>query len=40
MKAWSPKTFERKVRKAAVDYMALHTSMKPKKLMILSLRII
>ncbi len=30
MKAWSPKTFQRKVCKAAVDYMALHTCMKPK----------
>ncbi len=29
MKAWSPKVFERKVRKAAVEYMALRTSMKP-----------
>jgi hypothetical protein len=29
MKAWSPETFERKVRKVAVEYMALRTSMKP-----------
>lgn len=30
MKSWSPKTFEKKVCKEAVDYMALHTCMKPK----------
>lgn len=30
MKMWSPKTFERNVRKAAVEYMAMRTCMKPK----------